>query len=562
MNGPRVLPLRATALALLFLAVCLAIAPTSAVVMDETQVQALLEVAQDLPVLSWTAAGLRAACDDNSAAPEIQSCNATGFPLSVRFSDGTGPAPAALSSLVALQKIWLDYGIKGSLPSAWSSLTNLEALDAYGGPEFVGGLPESWSAMTSLKALNVYYPNPALDSQVKQVASVLPSWISNVQGVEIGYAYWPSSSLPASIGTSTSLLRLRLIGCTFQGGMPAGLLNNTVINAFTVDSVGTEFGKGSVFPSDLSGMTSLEEWRISNAGFTGSIPTSFPATLKNFYMGYMPLIQGTVPQNLMNLPSLESFSVSALPKITGPIPTPTDISTSSLRDVAFTAMPGLTGTIPSSLFGISRRLTLTNLTGVVGPFPNIAQDCKITNLEVDSLKMNGPVPLGVLQNCPSLAQALLTDNGFTGQIANFNAGPLLEVFRLVDPLGGTIPTIKFQVPVLLLDFHGCELQGTVPTYLLNTTNFEQINLSNNKLDLCSNSQAVLATGFASTTPRCALEFQTPTECGCANVWPARCFRDRPMAADCNVGPTASSPASIFSFVGIALFASIVAIFVM
>ena len=565
MIGPYALPLRTIALTLLILAACLAIAPTSAVVMDETQVQALLEVAQDLPELGWNATGLRAACDDNSVIPQIRFCNATGFPQSIDLTDVSGPAPAAFSYLAALQYLRLSYNINGTLPSAWSSLSNLESLTVYGGFKFAGGLPESWSAMTNLRELGVFFPDPYNNPEVKQIASAPPSWLANLQRVEISHAYWPSSSLPASIGTSTSLTSLRLDSCDFKGDFPAGLLSNTVIQTLAVNALGTNFGAGIVFPSDLSGMTSLAIFGVSKAGFTGSIPASFPPTLTDFYMGYMPLIEGSVPQSLMDLPSLERITFLAMPKLKGAIAAPTNTAASSLRDVMYAETPGFSGTIPSSLFRINGNLVLTSLPGVVGPFPNITEDCRISFLDAFNLPglKNEPLPIGVLENCPSLTSVTMFGNDFrAGQIANFTAGESLEYLMLLDSFGGTIPTIKFQLPMRYLSLRGCNFQGTVPTYLLNTINFQYIDFSDNKLDLCANSEEVMETGFVNSTDSgCVLSNQRPLECGCPNVWPERCFLDRPMAPVCTIVPNAS-PTSIISLISIALFASIVAIFVM
>ena len=456
----------------------------------------------------------------------------------------TAVAPPAFSGLVALESLTTTYPLNGTLPSSWSSLTQLETLilgDYLATCRLTGALPESWSAMTKLKTLQVFFA----DSYVKPVtliASTPPSWLGNVESVSITCAYWPNSALPASIGTSTTLKTLKLFRCVFKGDFPSGLITNTHIESLDLgfDSPAT-FGTGFNFPSDFSGMTNLTKLSISGCSFTGSLPTAYPPNLNSLILSYMSQITGTIPQSIVDHPTLATFFIGGLMYgVSGPLPGPSHPLTSPLARYSVSEM-SVTGTIPSSILGLSAYFSLDRLPKLSGPFPTVtpasASSCRTTRMYISNLNLGGAqLPTGLLENCASLTEASLTNSGFAGQLPDFTGANVLRTLTLSsNAFGGTLPIIKLAPPSLFY-CNNCSLTGVVDPFYLNTTTFLSRKFAQNKLDLCSNNASILETGFVNKTSSCDLVGQTPRECGCPDIWPASCFLNRPMAPDCDTLP--------------------------
>ena len=313
----------------------------------------------------------------------------------------------------------------------------------------------------------------------------------------------------------------------------------------------SDFGTENDLPSDFSGMTSLTFLAIYGSSFTGSLPTVYPQTLKSLTLSSMLFITGTIPQVIVDLPALTDFGLSSLPSITGPLPRPSNASASKLTQYQVVDM-AVTGTIPSSILGLKANINLQSLPHLTGPFPTLAatsdSGCRLSTIYLNDVSLTGtPFPTGLAENCATLQQLTFLKCGLTGQIDDFTAAPSFGGIRLENnPLRGTIPIITFAQKASLT-MSACNLTDVVPTAYLNSTAFSSIAFNGNKLDLCSNGAAVRATGFVNSTDEsCNLFGQTPSECGCPNVWPARCF-STPMPGECPPAPvpiTAPVPSSI------------------
>ena len=542
------LPLRGLALLLVIVACYVVLTPVSAVETDESQIQAMIQASQQSG-FGWTVEALRTSCESGYAG--VQSCNETGFVTSLNVNEFlTGVAPPAFSGLLALKSMTLFYSLNGTLPSSWSSLTQLETLVLGGDAKTIrltGALPESWSAMTKLKTLEVAFVDPDFQS-VSLIASTPPSWLGNLDSVLLNSAYWPNSTLPASIGTSITLKSLELFQCVFKGDFPTGLLTNDIIETLhlSFDSP-TAFGAGYTFPSDFSAMINLEQLIIFGGSFTGSLPTALPFPLREFAIGNMPALSGTIPPSLVNHPSLRSILLREMFGISGALP----VHEYSLYSYALSGL-SVTGTIPSSILGLPAYITLKNLPKISGPFPTLlstsSSPCRNKMLLISDINLqNTPFPIGVLENCADLTWAEFINTGFTGQLPDFPASRSLG--RLVlnsNPFGGTIPIIKLASSAAF-SCNNCSLTGVIPPFYLNDTAFWKQEFAGNKLDLCSNSAAIIETGFANKSSLfCDLVGQTPRECGCPDIWPTDCFLSRPMALDCdNLPPdTLVEPSSL------------------
>ena len=539
------LPPRALALFLVALACYVVLTPVVAVETDEGQVEAMMQASQQAG-FGWTVEALRNACESRYAG--VESCNESGFVTSIEVNGAfTAVAPAAFTDLVALKSLTLAYNLNGTLPSSWSSLAQLETLTLgnEGSSLLTGALPESWSAMTNLKTLQVFFA----DSPPTPIATSPPSWLGAVELVDITSAYWPDSALPASIGSSTTLKKLKLFRCQFKGDFPSGLITNTHIEFLELESASSSFGTGFTFPSDLSGMTNLKWFHLEGSSFTGSFPTAYPPNLESLILMSMHQITGTIPQSIVDHPTLTNFVGHEMKGIFGPLPIPSNPTTSILTRYAVSGM-GITGTIPSSLLKLSAFVTLGDLPKLTGAFPTVgpasASSCRTRSIYVGDLNLkNTPLPIGLLENCATMSRATFINSGFTGQLPDFTAA--VQLYSLVldsNPFGGTIPIIKFASTEATFSCNNCSLTGVVPPFYLNTTAFSDREFAGNKLDLCSNRAAIVESGFANQSSNCGLVDQTPRECGCPEIWPTECFVSRPMAPDCNnLPPDTLAPSS-------------------
>ena len=522
--------------AVLFALSCVALAqpPTPAPVeMDAGQVHALLELAayyNNIGFSGWTQTSLQGACGTGPSVDGIKSCNGSGFVTDLHventFRTNLKAPPQAIAKLVALQRLTVKLGMSSSLPSSWSSLTQLETLEIsqISSQSLSGAIPEEWSLMTRLKRLTIYF------ASYRPVASTPPSWLSQIEEIELHYGYWLNMELPSSWGSSTTLKSLKLHYCTFTGGLPDGITNNPIIETIWIQG-DTKFAVGLPAPSDLSKMTRLQTFVAYYPAWVGQLPNAYPTlNFTTFSLVNAWYITGTIPQSLLDVPTIKTISLLSLSYLHGDMPGPS--STSTKLETLQVSSGGINGTISPRVSLVP--MVYLDLPKTNGPFPLLTTTgpqsttaCNYTFLEVYDAQFTGSLPSELFQKCRNLQHISLLRNNLIGQLPDLDNLPpaLFSITFNGNPFGGSLPSvINFNPAInrsIVFRAANCSLTGTVPPSLLKAK-LRTLNLELNRLDLCSNAKAIKETGFYNTTlPAyanvCLIKQQTPSPCGCADV---------------------------------------------
>lgn len=553
---------RLRAFLLAFLCTIVLVQSVSAVTMATSQLDALLDVADQVPALktlssgAWTSSNIAASCDTPNTALGISSCNSTGYVTSLTISSGTGPAPESIANLSALTALSTSYTMTGSLPASWAALTNLATLDITN-TQLVGGLPDVWTAMP-LSVANVVF------NATNSVLSVPPTWLSKLASYSITNANWSETSFPAWIVNSTVTTSISLVNCPMAGSFPSALSTNVVLDSFTYTTASegssTSFGSGTALPN-FSAMTLTTTFALGGLGYSGGFASvAIPVNAQTVSLSDLPNLSGSIPQSLLDTTSLTSLTLAGMPLVTGNVVVPSDASESVLETLVFDNL-GLDGTIPQqALASSTASLTITNMAKLRGPFPEpftaaqVTSDaslaCDITTIVLSgNPSFGGSIPTTLMERCSNIESLVLDSSALVGSIPSSFSSIASTVFSSLsisgNPTNGTIPNIGpwHSSSTLSLILSNASLTGSIPAALV-TRHFSTFDLSQNELDLCSTTAAATqsySTYFsAASGATCDLSFQAPQECGCTGTWPSACFTRREMLATCASGTTPSS----------------------
>ncbi|XP_057764534.1 protein STRUBBELIG-RECEPTOR FAMILY 3-like [Salvia miltiorrhiza] len=157
---------------------------------------------------------------------------------------------------------------------------------------------------------------------------------------------------------------------------------------------------GGELPEDLGMFASIIDIDLSNNHIGGSIPTSLPITLQNFFLSDNQFT-GDIPNSLSSLGQLKSLSLNNN-QLTGAIPDAFEPITGLINmDLSWNS---LTGVLPPSMRSLlsltSLHLQNNQLIGVL----DVIQDLPLTDLNVENNLFSGPIP-GKLLNIPSFRRA-------------------------------------------------------------------------------------------------------------------------------------------------------------
>ena len=203
--------------------------------------------------------------------------------------------------------------------------------------------------------------------------------------------------------------------------------------------------RGSI-PAELGTLTSLRDLRLNNNALTGGIPPELGnlVDLRRLYLGSNALT-GSIPAELAGLSRLQGLQLGNN-KLTGSIPP----ELGSLANLAWLNLGGnaLTGSIPAELANLSSLQDLYfydneftgSIPGELGSLPNLQW------LDIGGNSLTGPIPaeLGSLATLRSLG---LAGNELTGSIPA-ELGSLANLERLYvsrNELSGPIPRSFVQL---------------------------------------------------------------------------------------------------------------------
>lgn len=532
------------------------LAQTSNITLVQAEQDALLAIANALPALKtidlgpWTPETVAEAC--NGEVFGVTGCDASGHILGLDLDAGLieGGAPADISRLTELTVLRTGYGVNGSLPSAWKSLTKLETL-SMPVTALLGGIPSEWSSMTSLKSLKVDFHFSNTNAK-----SSPPSFLPQLNELGISNIDWSSSTIPAAFWSNSELryVRMQNVQLSTQGFQSAFFQNNK-IETLILASLGSF---SASLPSDISAMTSLKTLNLESVKISGPLPTTWPSSISEIALVSLGQVNGNLPQQMLDIPSLTNLRLNSLGSMKGPIPGPSNASASILTHVII-ADSGFDGTISNAFLRTAslESITMTNLK-VKGPFPNTVPkatlnlfDARTCNLALVSITRNGNLdgsyPYNFTTDCSKLASIDLSSNRLGGTMPEEISSLNLVSFKInQNRIYGKLPSFKMSsVAAVTLELSGNYFTGSVSTATLKI-NFDRFLIGNNKLDLCGNKAAVKTSGFFArmndpmTAGTCIIEGQDPQECGCPGTWPISCFPKTKKDMPVNCLPTSNS----------------------
>ena len=299
-----------------------------------------------------------------------------------------------------------------------------------------------------------------------------------------------SGTIPAELGSLSSLTNLRLSNNQLTGSIPAELGNLSHLSSL---SLWNNQLTGSI-PAELGNLSNLTFLRLNWNELTGAIPAELGnlTKLESLYLGGNRL-SGIIPSELGNMTNLQHLflgsSNSGENQLTGAIPAElknlTKLQTLDLWNNR------TSGTIPVWLGNLTDLRTLTlasnQLTGTIPV--ELGNLTKVSQLWLAHNQLTGTIPKE-LGNLTSVTELHLDDNRLTGDIPAELAGlsGLRQLFLADNQLTGCIPEgleeVAAQHDIAQLDLPDCDTGSStavapaMPTGLTATADGQtQIDLS-------------------------------------------------------------------------------------
>lgn len=472
----------------------------------------------------------------------IQSCSAGGLVCNERgriTAIRVGSDSATISRLRALPEQLSDlsqletiefYGLlTGTLPSSWSALHNLKAIELIGS-KIHGDFPASWSELEHLLTLNVDFD----ESDTTQLT--LPNFLMNLTRIAlrgVSLSEFPDF-LDSSSFVSSFVLRSAKID---NGYIPDSIWTNPKLAILEIDisAESNSFALATSIPHDLTPMISLTSLTLSGFAIEGEIPSQWPRGFAQLSLIDLPFLNGTLPQSLLDHAGLNALTLEKLPNLVGDLGSPQG-SVSTLTSIKIEEV-GFDGTISPDILTLPELtlFTLASCKKLKGPLPNVVHEDGIAYSRLSTLNFTGNPSLGgtihesfALLN--SLEQLILDDNGLQGSIpTTFGAFQSRFLYWLSisnNPMRGRLPDLDFELsgiaPVLKLRDIG--LLGVIPTSLL-TASYRSFDLSGNHLSLCDSRATPKRNDLLQrfNTVECNLAGYSHLRGNCRDLWPEHCF---------------------------------------
>lgn len=381
----------------------------------------------------------------SSISGRVVELNLNGRRLSGKLSDSLG-------DLDQLRTLNLSRNsLRGPLPYTLLHLPNLVALDLRGN-DFSGEIPATIN-LPSVQTFDV-----SENFFRGQVPVSICSNSSQIRILSLSLNYF-SGNLPPGFGNcSRSLQRLCVGSNLLNGTLPEDIFLLGKLNRLDIQD--NQFsGKLSSRIGNLSNLLHLD---ISSNMLYGDLPDVFHS-FKNLtdFIAQSNNFTGMIPRSLSNSPT---------------------ISLLNLRNNSFNGEISLNCTAMTQLVSLDLG---TNQ--FFGSIPDNLPSCrKLTAINLAKSNLGGQIP-DSFKNFPSLSYLSLSNSSFT------NLTSALGILQQCKNLTTLVLTMNFQGEELVAErnFHfenlkvliiaNCKLSGSVPYWLMNSTDLQLLDLSWNHL---------------------------------------------------------------------------------
>ena len=321
--------------------------------------------------------------------------------LTLNDNNLTGPIPAELGNLTALEWLLLNGNELTAIPPELGDLGSLQYLYLQDN-RLTGTIPPQLGNLSRL--LRLYL-------QDNQLTGTIPPQLGNLTALthlEL-HNNELTGAIPSGLGDLAALRRLRLSNNKLTGAIPSALGKLT---SLTVLHLHNNQLTGGI--PDLSDLTSLQSLQLENNQLTGAIPSGLGdlAALRRLRLSNNKLT-GAIPSELGKLTALEWLllngnNLTAIPPELGDL--------GSLQYL-YLQDNRLTGTIPPQLGSLSRLLRLylqdNQLTGTIPP--QLGNLGSLQQLVLNGNNLTGPIP-AELGNLTALTHLWLQDNDLEGPV--------------------------------------------------------------------------------------------------------------------------------------------------
>ncbi|XP_074264001.1 receptor-like protein kinase 7 [Silene latifolia] len=375
------------------------------------------------------------------------SGNVTGIDLSNKGLSGTLPFES-ICSISSLQKLAFGFNsLSGSIKDDISNCTKLEYLDL-GNNQFSGPFPD----ISSLNQLTYLHLN------LSGITGVFP-WksLSNMSGLiqlSVGDNSLDKTVFPKEVTKLTSLNWLYISNCSISGEIPPEIGNLTeLINLELADNYLT----GSI-PQEISKLKKLWQLELYDNDLTGKFPVGFGnlSSLQRFDASHNNL-EGDLSElrwlnNLVWLQLFENNFSGEIPAEFGEFKSLVNLSLYSNK---------LIGRIP----------------------PQLGSWAEFNFIDVSTNFLSGPIPPDMCKR-GTTKKLLILQNNFSGEIpASYANCTTLTRFRVSENnLTGEVPAGIWGLPNLnIIDIADNKLHGSISSHISKAKNLGQIFGGNNML---------------------------------------------------------------------------------
>nr|XP_027111962.1 probable LRR receptor-like serine/threonine-protein kinase At3g47570 isoform X2 [Coffea arabica] len=424
--------------------------------------------------------------------------------LSLGNNSFSGSIPPSISNMSKLETLCLSFNsIEGTVPTEFQNLHNLKTLVVENNP-LSGPLPLHVFNISSLENIAFWNNNlyGILPDDICQRLKKL-TWLNLAYNNLIG-------RIPSTVSQCSLLRYLSLSGNHFTGPIPMGIGNLTMLEQIHLQMNNLT----GAIPNEIGNLTMLKILNFRDNKLTGAIPNEIGnLTMLTILTFRDNKLTGVIPAEIGNLLMLTALDFHNN-KLTGGIPE--NIGNLHRLEELYLYNNTLSGSIPAAIFNISSLQHIElNQNKFSGPIPLTASN-KLSNLEsllLDDNYLSGVIP-STISNATKLVFLGLYNNELTGSIPT-SLGSLrnlkflglarnklssqsseLSIFTFLtscrtlkylvldnNPLNGFLPASfsNYSTSLEAISANSCKIKGNIPDGISNLSSLVLLEFSGNEL---------------------------------------------------------------------------------